>query len=268
MTRLFFAGAEAHWHRFVKWKVPYVMFSYFKNRRKGAKEPLSGVVECRKAGLTCVLDSGAHSIQVRPELGIDPYEYKEKYFKFLETYHSLFEWVVELDITRLVDKSEVVTWRKEMRDRGINNFIPVWHGDDRVKDWKGMLRNYDYVGTQTKLKKVSTRRLWQNLKLAARNNVKVHGFGMSDAKPICHYFDSLDSTSWQRAPRFGVLDWFSNGGGNKQSMTNVQLKRKGKKYERFNKIESDPLHGIGIVIWLKYVRYLESAGPGTKGLLR
>jgi len=254
VTILYFAGAEAHWHRFVRFDVPFVMFSWFKNRNKDYKERLRGVDECRRKGIKCVLDSGAHSLQVRPELAINPYDYKERYFRFLEIYHRKFEWVVELDIDPMVGMDRVKEWRKELEDRGIDNFIPVWHGAHGRKEWEELINRYDYVGTQTKLKLVPEKVLWRNLKLAARTNTKVHGFGMSDAKPICLYFTSLDSTSWQRAPKYGVLDWFT--GGQKQSWT----------HDHFRKIESDTLHGLGIKLWLKYATFLREMGQGPKGL--
>jgi hypothetical protein len=270
-TLLYFAGAEAHHHRLVPRRVDAMMFSYLKIWKKNPKINMPGLRKARAQGATCCLDSGAHTFQTHPEFGKYTQTYKRQYFRYLEHYHDQYEFVVELDIDHIIGLEEMYRWRAELRDLGIDNFIPVWHHNQGPEMWLKLCKEYDYVGTQTKIKLVSLGELWANLRIASEHGTKVHGFGLSEPQPICLFFDSLDSTSWLRSARFAILDWFGDM-GTKQSWGHMHHDRlaqtkfvKGQKKSFRNMDTNQKLH-ISIAQWKRYALYLKEQGLGTAGL--
>jgi hypothetical protein len=250
-----------------------MMFSYLKIWKKNPKINMPGLRKAKALGADCCLDSGAHSFQTHPELGKYAEVYKKQYFKYLQNYGDQYDFVVELDIDHVIGLEEMYRWRGEMDDLGIDNWIPVWHHNQGPEGWREICTKYDYVGTQTKLKLVSLKELWENLRVAASLDTRVHGFGLSEPQPICLFFDSLDSTSWQRGARFGIMDWFDET-GRKQSWGYTKHHElgetvfvKGEK-KKITEIHADDLMHILIRQWTKYATYLKEYGLGTKGLVQ
>lgn len=161
-----------------------------------------------------MLDSGAFTFMQKAK-NIDWNEYIEKYAEFINKYDvKLF---FELDIDGLIGLDNVEKLRLKLERLTNKQPIPVWH-INRGKDYFiDMCKNYPYValGGIVGAGNVATRKKAMKyfpwfINTAHKYNAKIHGLGFTQTNKLDIYrFDSVDSTTWTIAGRFGEINRFN-----------------------------------------------------------
>ena len=175
-----------------------------------------------------ILDSGAFSFFGGKK--VDWKDYTNKYCSFInETKQNLF---FELDIDNLTSLKYAEGLRKRIEDKTGKQPIPVWRPSRGIDYWYKMCEEYNYISisasgaydsswTRTKNGVLAMRKM---LHIAHKNSTKVHGLGYTVMKNLSILnFDSVDSTTWLNAGKFGELQWFANGIINKQQAAKIKM---------------------------------------------
>lgn len=161
-----------------------------------------------------LLDSGAFTFMSNTKKGkINWKEYIDRYADFI--IKNDIKYFFELDIDVLIGYEKVKEYTKYLEEKTRRRCIPVWHKSRGLEEWKRITKEYDYVaigGIVTKEIKPSEQKYFiPLLKIAKKNNCKVHGLGYTNLKGLEKYkFYSVDSTSWKSGNRFGTLYLFEN----------------------------------------------------------
>ena len=121
-----------------------------------------------------------------------------------------------MDVDCIIGHKKVLELRKILEDTTGMKCIPVWHISRGLEEWYKLSEEYDYIaigGIVTKEFKTGSEVLFKKLvRIAHKNNCKVHGLGYTSIKNLrVINFDSVDSTSWKSGGRFGQCYIFSNG---------------------------------------------------------
>ena len=203
-----------------------------------------------------ILDSGAFSFFGGGKK-IDWNEYVKKYCDFIKkTDQELF---FELDIDKVTSLNHAEELRTKIEQSTGKQPIPVWRPSRGVDYWHKMCEEYNYVAISasgaydsawTRDKKAIPV-IQKMLSIAKTNNCKVHGLGFTVMKllPLMK-FDSIDSTTWLNAAKFGELQWFANGIINKKQAAQEKkrtIKSKEKDMLKFNFNE-----------WVKFQKYADA----------
>lgn len=166
------------------------------------------------------LDSGAFTywtmFEAAPQKLMPWREYKRRYFDYIAETWPRWSRIAELDLDETfpeITLDRVDEWREEMFEEWPEAPItPVWHPNRGMETWTHYCRDerIRYLAIASSHKNVGqTRRMiWE----AHSRNKLVHGFGMTRVKSILSLlnYDSVDSSSWLKAQRFGVLFVFQN----------------------------------------------------------
>lgn len=163
-----------------------------------------------------ILDSGAFSFFGGKK--VDWKDYTKKYCEFIKkTNQSLF---FELDIDSLTSLEYAENIRTEIEQKTGKQPIVVWHPSRGIDYWHKMCENYNYVAisasgayqsrwTRTEKGVLVMKKM---ITIAKKNKTKVHGLGYTNIEKLKELkFDSVDSTSWLMASRFGEFHWFEKG---------------------------------------------------------
>lgn len=199
-----------------------------------------------------LLDSGAFTFMSNQkkgkELGLnDIYEFLDRYIEFINKYDIKYFFNLDLDVIIGVEKT------KELRDilekRTGKKCIPVFHKCMGLDLYKQLTKEYDYIAIGTIQEYRSKDDILKKLvKIAKKNNCKVHGLGFTKNNVIEYGFYSVDSTSWKSGNRFGQLVIF------KDKKIKQIPKRKNKRLKSgdyYSKIEY-----WNFKEWVKYQDYL------------
>ena len=196
-----------------------------------------------------LLDSGAYTFMANSKnKDINWDEYVEKYAKFINDYDiKLF---FELDIDKLVGLKEVERLRNKLEALTKKQCIPVWHKSRGLDYYKKMCKNYDYIAIGGIVVKEITSKEYKYftplLKIAKKNNCKVHGLGFTNLKGLIKYhFYSVDSTAWTTGNRFGAIYKFN--GKTLQKYKKPQGMRVKNKETAFN----------NFIEWIKFSNYAD-----------
>jgi hypothetical protein len=200
-----------------------------------------------------MLDSGAFTcIQSKVNTaGTDWDNYVRRYADFIiEHGIRLF---FELDIDAAVGLARVEQLRNILETRTGRQSIPVWHRARGLDYWRGMVKDYPYVGIGGLAIKNISRKEYKYLNplcdIAHTEGTKVHALGLSPASGLINYrFDSVDSTNWTIGNRVGYLDFFTGTGIEKV------LRPAGKRMQP----RETAIHNFRE--WVKYQRYMLHAG--------
>jgi len=229
MTRIFFAGADAHYKGLVKYGVKDTLMSfYYLYGKKNYLAPsnLKNVFFMQREGCRIFLDSGAHTLQDGgggKSRSCDLDEYMEKYIHFLKKYKNCFEVYVELDVEDAFGLKKVNSMYENMVDEGLNP-LRVWHTERGYKNWDEETIKHDYIGIG-KFTELPVPILMKLLQTAEKNNCRVHGFGCTKPSLLKILpFYTVDSSSWMAGEKFGAIDIFSKG-----RITHVAKSAKGKR---------------------------------------
>ena len=101
--------------------------------------------------------------------------------------------------------------RKRLERETGKRCIPAWHKTRGLEDWERITKEYDYVAIRGLVDQIKPREykyLPYLLKIARKNNCKVHGLGFTGTKAFDMDFYSVDSTNWLSSSRFGNVDYF------------------------------------------------------------
>lgn len=158
-----------------------------------------------------LLDSGAFTFMNNYKGKVDWDEYIEKYAAFINQYN--IKYFFELDIDAIVGIKEVERLRNKLEKLTNKQCIPVWHKSRGIEYWKKITKEYQYVAiggiVVKEIKAQEYKYFIPLLKIARKNNCKVHGLGFTATSQLKKYhFYSIDSTSWLKASRFGRIDYF------------------------------------------------------------
>lgn len=205
-----------------------------------------------------LLDSGAFTFINNNKGRVNFNEYVDKYIKFINE-HDIKHFF-ELDIDAVLGYQEVLQIRKKIEQQTKKKCIPVWHRSRGKEDFKRMCQEYSYVALGgLAIKEIKPKEydyLYWFTDYAHKNNCKIHGLGFTGQNAIKYNFDTVDSTSWLQARRFGELSKFD---GEKMIRLKVDKKTKKGKPEilEFNLKE-----------WIKYQKYLSSLSVYNKTMRR
>jgi len=202
---------------------PYILESYYYIKL----DRMEWLLEMRPFFKGFLLDSGAFTYMNNVKESPNWDKYIEEYAAFINKHNvDLF---IELDIDVLVGLKEVQRLRKKLELLTKKQCIPVWHKSRGLENWKQITKQYEYVsigGIVTKEIKGNEYDVFiPLLKIAAKNNCKVHGLGFTNLKGLEKYkFYSVDSTAWVYGNRGGFLYLFKNNELTKIQATNKRLK--------------------------------------------
>lgn len=200
-----------------------------------------------------MLDSGAFTFMQKAKKIVWD-EYIEQYAEFINKYDvKLF---FELDIDGLIGLDNVEKLRSKLERLTNKQPIPVWH-INRGKDYFiDMCKNYPYValGGIAGAGDVATRKKAMKyfpwfINTAHKYNAKIHGLGFTQTNKLDVYnFDSVDSTTWTNAGRFGEIHRFN--GKFIERITSIE---KGQKIRNLKNPSTAAIHNFKE--WLKFQDY-------------
>lgn len=203
-----------------------------------------------------VLDSGAFSF-FNPDRKVDWNAYVERYCTFIND--NDIDLFFEFDIDIIVGLPQVEIYRKKIETLTNKKPIPVWRPSRGYEYWKKMVRDYPYIAISASGKYDSAwcrlsgaeKILKQMVQYAHKHNTKVHGLGYTKLKYLNDIqWDSVDSTTWLNAGKFGELQVFNGTTIVKQQagkigMQTIKHKQKEMQLHNFNE-------------WIKYGRYAKA----------
>jgi len=228
-VRLYFAGGEAWADLLLSMGVKHILFSYFYLRtalrgRDGGKAMrlLTKLRKAKQKGYSFFLDSGAFTYHERTKAGRGglppPRAFFEEYMQFCREWGDCFDIIAELDIDgtimpngQPITRTEIDEWTNEMFHQVGWNIMPTYHpgrGPRWLKDW---LR--DTTGPYLGFGSDQTTGANQIIAAAHRHGKWVHGFAQTRINTDLKFtnFDSVDSTTWLRADKYGGTNIFRNG---------------------------------------------------------
>ena len=229
----YFAGGEQWADVLLSMGVRNILFSYyyFRSQLRGkapkARHMLNKLRECRAKGYRFMLDSGAFTYRVKANSGHfgllpPPRPYFEEYKEFIAEYADSFDVIVELDIDNEVinpvtgkhfTTGEVDAWTDELlQDSAVaTKIMPVYHrhrGDLWLKYWNEATHS-PYSGIASSISDgqagiIAESHRWGKF---------THGFAQTQINTTLKYtpFDSVDSTTWLRADKYGGSCIYRNG---------------------------------------------------------
>ena len=203
-----------------------------------------------------MLDSGAFTFRVAGKSNkggkIDWERYADAYADFVREFDiKLF---FELDIDNITGYDYVLKLRDRIEARANRQSIPVWHTNRGKQDFLDMCKRYSYVAIGGIVGASSVHRIDEKyfpwfIKTAHENGARIHGLGYTNTKKLAIYhWDSVDSTSWTSAGRYGQLHFFY-----RYSINQVSSKEKGKKVRVLRSYKDAMWHNFKE--WIKFQKY-------------
>lgn len=197
-----------------------------------------------------LLDSGAFTFMVNGKGETHFDEYVEKYVHFINK--NNIERFLELDIDSVVGYDKVKKYRAYIEKNTGKQCIPVWHKSRGIEEYKKTVSEYKYVAIGGIVTKEITRKQWIHfptlINIAHKSGAMVHGLGFTSTRELKKYhFDSVDSTNWLSASRFGTIQCFKGG-------LMKTVKTPDGKVVKHYKVLDDFVFGE----WVKYQKYAES----------
>ena len=198
-----------------------------------------------------LLDSGAFTLFSSKTLGkgIVWEEYVDKYAAFILKHRvKLF---FELDIDKLVGREKTLELRRRLERKAGRRCIPVWHKFRGRDEFIRMCEEYNYVAIGGIVSKEIVPSEYKFfpwfIDEAHKRKAKIHGLGFTTMRLLPKYhFDSVDSTTWRNASRFGEVHFF-NG-------RTIKRRRSGRR--RLVEISTADLHNFNE--WVKFQQYAET----------
>lgn len=189
-------------------QVPFVLSSYY--YLKGN----SYMIDKIKIPKLFMLDSGAFSFMNSLNKNVDFDQYLDEYADFINK-HGI-DLFFELDIDCVVGYEKVKEYRKILETKTNKRCIPVWHKSRGIDDFIDTCKSYDYIAIGGIVTKEITQAEYKYfprlIEIAHKHGCKVHGLGFTSMKYLNSIkFDSVDSSSWNSAGRFGIIYQYKNG---------------------------------------------------------
>lgn len=216
-----FAGGEAWADLLLDMGVKNQLFSYYymrstlRHEGKRGAGLLSKMRAAHRLGYRFMLDSGAFTYQAKQATGglPPPAGYFEEYKRFVMEHGDLFDVIVELDVDgharhedgRIVTTQEVDAWTNQLLEQPDlrPRVMPVFHphrGSSWLKSWL-----CDTSSSLCGISSSTVRGVPNTIALIRRFGKFSHGFAQTRIKTDLKStpFDSIDSTTWLRADKYG-----------------------------------------------------------------
>lgn len=161
-----------------------------------------------------LLDSGAFTFIMSGKVGADFESYVDKYIEFVKAYQ--IERFFEMDTDSVHGYDKVRQIRHRIENAVGRQTIPVWHITRGMDDFRAMCKDYKYVAIGTMVnkngKKLRIKHIEKQLiDMAHEQGCQIHGLGRTSDTDFRMGYDSVDSTSWLSATRWGSVPQFMNG---------------------------------------------------------
>lgn len=200
-----------------------------------------------------LLDSGAFTfITSKKKTNINWVEYADSYADFIK--QNKIQLYFELDIDKIIGYKAVLKLRERIENRSGVQSIPVWHLSRGKEDFIDMCKNYPYVALggiaakEIPIGKYEKYMPWF-INTAHELGVKIHGLGYTRLNNFVKIrFDSVDSTTWLEARKFGRVCRF-----NGKTIDKYASFSSGKKTKNVIDPEIALLHNFKE--WMKFAEY-------------
>lgn len=216
MTAIFFAGAESDtlMKALMENGVKRVLCSYWYIQAGRRRAAVRRWHESR-SDVEFFLDSGAYTFwqkSLRPEEIVPDWrKYKKLYFAYVDQTWGHWCRIAELDLDRTfpgITDDIITEWREEMLERWPEAPITVvWHKNRGMKAWEEYcadprIRHLAIGSSNAQSPGAIMRMCWQ----AHQAGKLVHGFGITrvNGPVLLTNYDSVDSSSWMSAQKYGV----------------------------------------------------------------
>lgn len=226
-------------------RAPYFLSSYYYCRPESNAKPIG--FRHREKLNDFILDSGAYTFM--EAVSTDPTntdfeQYARDYAHFVK--ENGVQNYVELDIDSVVGLHRVRELRDIIESITGRNPIPVWHKSRGKESFIKVAKKYDHISIGGIVSGEFTKDEYKYFNWfvdkAHEHGAKIHGLGFTPSNIGEYGFDSVDSTSWLSAQKFGTVHQFT-GSGLKQ------IDRPGR-----SKYPENTRHNFKE--WVKYARYL------------
>lgn len=201
-----------------------------------------------------VLDSGAFTFLNSKKKKIDFVKYAEDYAYFI--CQNKIEKFFELDLDAIIGIKQTEKLRERIEKITNKQSIPVWHKDRGLQYYRDMCKDYNYVAIGgLALKEIPLNQFEKMfgwfINVAHENKTKIHGLGYTNTEKLHKYhFDSIDSSTWLSAGRFGELHYFDGG-----KIMKYRSVIKGVKIKNLCDPQKTNLHNFNE--WAKFGKYAE-----------
>lgn len=226
---------------------PYLLSSYYYCREDTSFQTIG--FQYRDYCKGFLLDSGAFTFMdsiSKDTSNINFEQYTDEYAQFINE-HDI-EHFFELDIDNVVGLARVRELRRRLETKTGKDCIPVWHKARGKEAFLEIARKYDYIAIGGIVTGEITRDEYKYfnwfVKKAHEHDTKIHGLGFTPSNIGEYGFDSVDSTSWLTAQRFGGVHKFTGSGLTK-------IDKDGR-----SKYPENTKHNFKE--WTKYAHYLDS----------
>lgn len=268
-VQIYLAGAETPTltRDLIGADVKHILYSYF-YIRQGNKQETFADIFANNPDKKFILDSGAFTYQVmwadlekRGRLP-PPEEYWKSYLEFARKYGHLCFGVAEFDIDGMVPDTTLQDWREQLIEAVGDKAMPVWHPERSVAEWKRYVADprLRYLGMASSIADIGQ---MQRLITEAHAVGKiVHGFAQTKVNTVLKYvrFDTVDSTSWLSAQKFGqtfifrhnkfiVLDKADMGGKTRRRLFKSYFEQIGCDWTKIDADDVKELRKASIIAW-------------------
>ena len=200
-----------------------------------------------------ILDSGAftYAYSTGDASKVDWDVYVRRYADYIK--RNDIKNYMELDIDKIVGYDKVLEFRRLLEKETGRPCIPVWHTNRGLKEWTNMCKQYKWVaigGIRQEIGKKRFQYLQYFIDEAHRYGTMVHGLGytrLNDLANGINVFDTVDSTSWLSAGKFGNISVFDG------KRMNAVKKPAGKKC----RLDYKTLNTLSLSEWIDYANYME-----------
>lgn len=166
-----------------------------------------------------MLDSGAFSMLNNNKKRIDFDDYIKKYINFINK--NNIDYFYELDIDSIVGLKKVEEFRDLINKETGKKCIPVWHRSRGIQYFHDCCKEYPYVAIGglviNEYKDISqmAELFPYFISYAHHCGAKIHGLGFTQFSILRNlHWDSVDSTSWLSACRWGRAQKIDQRDGN------------------------------------------------------
>jgi hypothetical protein len=215
MTRLAFAGSEAHFNVLYGMGVRDMLFSYYHMDDKNIQSLAKRYKLDERDKVRIIIDSGGFTFNMDPDKHTNKelYAYRDRYIQWLYDNKEYITAAVELDVSIMIGDEKLQKWRKKyfkpLEKAGIP-IIYVWHEEDGLDGWKQLCKENKYVGL-TSLAGWEPSQIKRYLREAQKYKSKVHGFAFTSTEHLPKLdFTTVDSTTWISGMKYGCTYVFDN----------------------------------------------------------
>jgi hypothetical protein len=241
-VKIFLAGSYTRERLFLAHNPKYILESFF------YVKPWQ--IERIREWECFLLDSGAFTfLTSQKNKNVNWNQYVERYAAFIKD--NNIENYFELDIDPVIGYDQVLKIRNFLESKTGKKCIPVWHRSRGKEDFLRTCDEYGYIAiggiVSKEIKKQDYDVFYWLIEQAHLRGAKVHGLGFTNLEGLTKYkFDSVDSTSWLSASRYGQVHYFDG------KTIRQRTVRKGEKTVYYQKMD-DFVFGE----WVKFQKYAE-----------